>query len=97
VRSGGVAVQDWSNALIGDPALDLARAAEYGVLTSAALAAYGEPGGFSFVPGTPPRLCTGLDTGVMLSHVFLDGAPDPAPARDYIARVQRLCRQLHES
>ena len=34
VRSGRpVAILDWSNALIGDPALDLARTAEYGSLT----------------------------------------------------------------
>jgi hypothetical protein len=35
-----------------------------------------------------------LDTAVMLSHVFLDGAPDPGKARHYIDRVRSLCRLL---
>lgn len=98
VRSGRpIALLDWSNALIGDPALDLARAAEYGVLTPAALAAYGDPGGFALVPSTPRQVIYRLDTAVMLSHVFLDGAPDPGKARHYTDRVKDLCRQLHES
>ena len=105
VRAGRpVAILDWSNALIGDPALDLARAAEYGSLTPAALAGYGDPG--SFTPLTPLTPLTSvssvtlrqavyrLDTTVMLSHVFLDGAPDPAQARYYIERTKSLCRRL---
>ena len=95
VRSGRpVAILDWSNALIGDPALDLARAAEYGALTAAALAAYGDPGGFALVPSTPRQVIYRLDTAVMLSHVFLDGAPDPERARHYTDRVRGLCRLL---
>lgn len=95
VRSGQpVAILDWANALIGDPALDLARAAEYGVLTPAALAVYGAPGGFTLVPATPRQVIYRLDTAVMLSHVFLDGAPDPGKARHYIDRVRTLCRLL---
>ena len=54
VRSGRpAAILDWSNALIGDPALDLARTAEYGSLTPAALAGYGDPGAFTMTPVTP--------------------------------------------
>jgi hypothetical protein len=30
----------------------------------------------------------------MLSHVFLDGAPDQAKARHYIERTKSLCRGL---
>ena len=89
-----VAILDWSNALVGDPALDLARAAEYGVLTPAALAAYGDPGGFALVPSTPRQVIYRLDTAVMLSHVFLDGAPDPEKARYYTDRVRSFCRLL---
>ncbi|MGH3212853.1 MAG: phosphotransferase, partial [Trebonia sp.] len=98
VRAGRpVAVLDWSNALIGDPALDLARAAEYGSLTPAALAAYGDPGSFPMSPLTaltPRQAVYRLDTAVMLSHVFLDGAPDRAKARHYIERTKSLCRRL---
>jgi hypothetical protein len=107
VRAGRpVGVLDWSNALIGDPALDLARAAEYGSLTPAALAAYGDPGRFTISPPTaltplsplsplPPRQAVyRLDTAVMLSHVFLDGAPDQAKARHYIERTKSLCGSL---
>jgi hypothetical protein len=95
VRSGRpVAILDWSNALIGDPALDLARAAESGSLTPAALAAYGDPGAFTMNPATPRQAVYRLDTAVMLSHVFLDDAPDPGLARHYVERTRNLCRQL---
>ena len=95
VRSGRpAAILDWSNALIGDPALDLARTAEYGSLTPAALAAYGAPGPFTMTPVTPRQAVYRLDTAVMLSHVFLDGAPDPARARHYLERTRSLCRVL---
>jgi aminoglycoside phosphotransferase (APT) family kinase protein len=98
VRGGRpVAILDWSNALIGDPALDLARAAEYGSLTPAALAAYRDPGGFTMSPLTalsPRQAVYRLDTAVMLSHVFLDSAPDQAKARHYIERTKTLCRRL---
>ena len=95
VRSGRpAAILDWSNALIGDPALDLARAAEYGCLTPAALAAYGDPGTFTMTPSTPRQAVYRLDTAVMLSHVFLEGAPDQARARHYVERTRSLCRAL---
>jgi aminoglycoside phosphotransferase (APT) family kinase protein len=88
------AILDWSNALIGDPALDLARAAEYGSLTPSALAAYGDFGTFTMTPSTPRQAVYRLDTAVMLSHVFLDGAPDQARARHYVERTRSLCRVL---
>lgn len=95
VRSGRpVAILDWSNALAGDAALDLARAAEYGSLTAAALTAYGNPVAFSMTPRTPREIVYRLDTAVMLSHVFLSGAPDEASARHYIERTADLCRAL---
>jgi aminoglycoside phosphotransferase (APT) family kinase protein len=98
VRSGRpAAILDWSNALIGDPALDLARAAEYGSLTPAALAGYGDPGLFTMAPLgslSPRQAVYRLDTTVMLSHVFLDDAPDEAKARHYVERTKNLCRLL---
>jgi aminoglycoside phosphotransferase (APT) family kinase protein len=101
VRSGRpAAILDWSNALIGDPALDLARAAEYGSLTPAALAGYGDAGTFtmaplgSLSPLSPRQAVYRLDTAVMLSHVFLDDTPDEAKARHYVERTKSLCRLL---
>jgi aminoglycoside phosphotransferase (APT) family kinase protein len=98
VRSGRpVAVLDWSNALVGDPALDLARAAEYGSLTPAALAGYGDPGAFAMAPLaslSPRQAVYRLDTAVMLSHVFRGDAPDEAKARHYVERTKNLCRLL---
>ncbi len=89
-----VAILDWSNALTGEPALDLARAAEYGSLTPAALAAYGPRAAFSLIPRTPREIVYRLDTAVMLSHVFSGGAPDEDKARHYIARTKTFCRAL---
>lgn len=95
VRSGlAVAILDWSNALVGDSGLDLARAAEYGSLTAAALAAYGAGLNFRMIPETPREIVYRLDTSVMLSHVFLSGAPDQAKARFYIDRTTSYCRAL---
>ena len=95
-RGRPVAVLDWSNALIGDAGLDLARAAEYGSLTAAAAAAYGNPGMFSMTPRTPREIIYRLDTAIMLAHVFLNGAPDETKARHYIHRTATLCHTLHE-
>lgn len=88
------ALLDWSNALVGEAALDLARAAEYGSLTRSVLRAYGNPGMFSMEPRTPREIVYRLDTAVMLSHVFLDGAPDKDKARHYIGRTRSLCVAL---
>lgn len=94
-RSGRpVAILDWGNALAGDPALDLARAAEYGSLTPAVLDAYGDPGTFMMTPETPRQAVYRLDTAVMLAHVFREGAPDPTRARHYTDRARALCRTL---
>jgi aminoglycoside phosphotransferase (APT) family kinase protein len=95
-RGRPAAVLDWSNALTGDTALDLSRAAEYGTLTAAALEAYGNRGAFSLTPTNPRAIIYRLDTAIMLAHVFLTGAPDPARARHYLHRTETLCRALRE-
>jgi hypothetical protein len=43
---------------------------------------------------TPRQTVYRLDTAVMLSHVFLDGAPDQARERHYVERTKSLCRAL---
>lgn len=82
------AVIDWSNALIGSPALDLARMEEYGHLTPDFLHGYG----VSEAAEAPlsERLLYSLDTAVMLAVVFLSEAPNPRRAKSQIERVVSL-------
>ena len=82
------AIVDWSNALIGSPALDLARIEEYGQLTPDFLQGYGA----SEAAEAPPseRLLYRLDTAVMLAVVFLSEAPDPTRAKPQIERAASL-------
>jgi aminoglycoside phosphotransferase (APT) family kinase protein len=83
---------DWTNALVGDPALELARIAEY---QSA------PPGFFEDYARRRPIATTGvreliyrLDTAVMLALVFLSEAPNPARARPQVARASDLAQAL---
>lgn len=87
-----VGIADWGNALIGDPALELARIAESGHLDDDFLVGYSaDPLG-----ALPPAIATiyRLDTVVMLALVFLAEAPDPAAARAMIARARALAAAL---
>ncbi len=85
-----VAVIDWSNALIADPWLELARLDETGrhdpacAATVALLAAA--------VPRPPPAVerVYRLYTASMLANVFATMAPDPALARLYLDRTRSL-------
>jgi len=92
-RDGRIAaVIDWSNALVGDPALELARVAESGLLDDAFIGGYGRDP-FAGVP-RDRELAYRLDTAAMLAVVFLSEAPDPALARHHVERVVELCRGL---
>jgi aminoglycoside phosphotransferase (APT) family kinase protein len=87
-RGALVAIIDWGNALVGDPARELARIAENGHLDDAFLTGYGsDPLG-----ALPPAIATlyRLDTVVMLALVFLVEAPEPVAARASIARARVL-------
>ncbi|ATB35880.1 hypothetical protein CYFUS_001294 [Cystobacter fuscus] len=93
-REGQVlALLDWSNALVGDPALELARIAEYGLAGPEFLAAYH---GLEPLPPPPARLelLYRIDTAVMLAVVFLSEQPDAEKARPQVARVVELCGRL---
>lgn len=90
-RGGSIAaVIDWSNALLGDRALELGRIAEYGHLSPAFREGYGS------APPVPTEveLLYRLDTAVMLAVVFLSEAPDPVAARRQVGRVSELCAAL---
>lgn len=93
-RSGRiVALVDWSNALLGDPALELARVSEYGVLGEAFARGYGKPDPLARAP-RPTEIVYRLDSAVMLALVFLSEAPDAELAAAQIPRVRRLAQQL---
>lgn len=87
-----VAIADWGNALLGDPALELARIAEFGHLDAAFLAGYGDDP----LGALPAPIATlyRLDTAVMLALVFTAEAPDPVAARRMIARARALAAAL---
>ena len=87
-RGAIVAIVDWGNALVGDPALEMARIAESGDLDEAFLVGYGgDPLG-----ALPPAIAClyRLDTVVMLALVFLAEAPDPQAAGAMLARTRTL-------
>ena len=91
-RGAIVAIADWGNALVGDPALELARVAESGHLDAAFLTGYGDDP----LGALPPPIATiyRLDTAIMLAIVFIDEAPDPGAARVMVARARALASGL---
>jgi aminoglycoside phosphotransferase (APT) family kinase protein len=86
-----VGVVDWSNALIGDPALELARIAEYGILDAEFLEGYGDRAPLDRAPPGVQALYR-LDSAIMLAVVFLSEQPDEDAARRQIPRVIELAR-----
>ncbi len=90
-----VGVVDWDNALLGHPALELARMAEYGVLNRDFLGGYG---GLDWEVELPPslNLLLRLDAAVMLAVVFSSEAPDSQRAESAVERVAFLCDALRD-
>lgn len=89
-RSGRIlAVIDWSNAVIADPALELARMAEAGTLTDGILDAYG---GRDWAAGLPAatRAVFALDATLLLAIVFRVADPDAERAARMSARAREL-------
>ncbi|GAA4425390.1 phosphotransferase family protein [Actinokineospora soli] len=86
---------DWSNAVVGDPALELARLAEFarlpdnGLDHAAVLAGYG-----ATEPDDAAYWAYRLDAAVMLALVFLSEAPDPPRARLALERVHVIRERL---
>jgi aminoglycoside phosphotransferase (APT) family kinase protein len=81
-----VALVDWTNALIGPPALEFARLAEYGEFDLS-------PDLFDGVEDAA-QLVFRLDAAAMLAVVFVSEAPDPRRAREQLSRVGDLLAQL---
>ena len=88
-----VGLVDWDNALFSHPALELARMAEYGVLSVDFLDGYGGLDWEAELP-LPLNLLLRLDAAVMLAVVFLSEISDPRRARSAVERVEFLCRTL---
>jgi aminoglycoside phosphotransferase (APT) family kinase protein len=88
-----VAIADWANALVGDPALELARMAEWGHLGDEFLAGYGEARPFAALPPAVESLYR-LDAVLVLALVFLDEAPDAELARPLVERALELAASL---
>lgn len=89
------ALLDWSNALIGHPALELARVAETGETGKKFLDGYAS---FRPLPEVSPIIETifRLDTATMLALVFLSEDPDPELAPTFVKRVRKLHSKLME-
>lgn len=93
-RGGRImAVLDWSNAAIGDPAFELARMHEAGTLTEAVLDGYGDR---DWAAGVPAAALAAyhLDAALMFAIVFRIGEPDPDRAARMTARARTLLGQL---
>lgn len=88
-----VALFDWSNALLGHPALELARVAETGETSAAFIEGYAAVHKISEVD---PHIETifRLDTATMLALVFLSEEPDARRANKAVKRVNELYETL---
>jgi thiamine kinase-like enzyme len=90
-----VGLIDWTNYLIGDPALELIRIDEYGFLTDDFLEGYEDHGTITKLPLSLQFLYR-LDTVSMLALVFMEDAPDVNEAKKKIRRVDTLMKKLME-
>lgn len=96
------ALLDWSNALCGDPVLELARLWEYarmpenGIDPNAVLAGYATVHELPDL-NTPTALLYRLDAAVMLALVFLSEAPDPKRGPVAAAQARVLYEELASS
>jgi aminoglycoside phosphotransferase (APT) family kinase protein len=84
-----LAVVDWSNALLGHPALELARVAETGETGKRFLEGYSS---IAALPKVSPlaEIIFRLDTAIMLALVFLSEEPNPDRAPLAVKRVREL-------
>jgi thiamine kinase-like enzyme len=86
------ALVDWANSLVGDPALELARVAEFARIPSNGIDIAGMRRGYGDAP--EPPLVYHLDAAVLLALVFLSEAPDPVLGPQWTERAIELAGQL---
>lgn len=91
-----LAMLDWSNALVGDPALELARLTEFAALPENGLDLDAILAGYGPAPATahPSFQVYRLDAAVMLAVVFLFEAPDPGRGADAVERLLQVHRDV---
>jgi aminoglycoside phosphotransferase (APT) family kinase protein len=89
------ALIDWSNSLVGDPALELARIAEYSRLPENAIDLDEFRRGYASVRPVPDRreecwTLYHLDTAIMLAIVFTHESPHSERGASMLRRVSEL-------
>ena len=92
INGAVMALIDWSNALLADPLLELARIAEYGWPMAETIRGYGEDV-FQQAP-VAAVLAARLYTASMLAVVFLSEAPDKQRASAAMVRVRTLLEEF---
>lgn len=90
-----VALLDWSNSVVGHPALELARVAETGETGEAFLKSYATVKKLTDVSPLIETILR-LDTATMLALVFLSEEPDPERAPPTVSRVLALHKAMIE-
>jgi aminoglycoside phosphotransferase (APT) family kinase protein len=93
------ALVDWSNSMVGDPVLELARAFLYSLLPDNGIEYLFLMAGYQQVRPLPrcSDACWSLyhlDAAVMLAIVFTCEAPDPARARVMVDRANRYAQSV---
>jgi aminoglycoside phosphotransferase (APT) family kinase protein len=88
------AVIDWTNALIGDPVLELMRIKDYGLLTDEFLRGYG--GAELEIARVPEavQFLYQLDTAAMLTVLFYTEIKDPVQGEEAGRRVKELQKKI---
>lgn len=89
------ALIDWSSALTADPALELCRMDELGLLDSDFLQGYGDREWQHRLPRRV-ELIYRLDTAAMLAVLFACHIPDPVRARERLQRLVLLCGEFRK-
>ncbi|RVE96422.1 aminoglycoside phosphotransferase family protein [Sinorhizobium meliloti] len=85
---------DWSNAMIANPVLELARLVEYGEFSNGFAAGYEITQREAATLSGEAGLACSLYTAAMLAVVFLSEAPDPELAAIKVERVKELLTQF---
>ena len=89
------AVFDWTNALLGPPALDVYRSLEWGTQAQPFLEAYRGVRPLEAVSEREEALMR-LDAALVLALVFVSEAPDPEKHVETLRRVKELCDKLRK-
>lgn len=83
---------DWANALVGDPALELARVSEFARIPGNGVDIEGLRRGYGDAP--PASVLYHLDAAVVLALVFMSEAPDPKLGPEWTGRAVSLAGRL---